>query len=135
MSIQKWSKVFGIVFLLVGILGFVPGITSDGHLLGIFEVDTIHNIIHLLSGIIALAVAGSEKGARGYFKIFGIVYAIVAVVGILQGTTVLGIIAVNTADNILHVVLAIVILAIGFGGKKHAMMPPSQPMQQSQQQM
>jgi hypothetical protein len=125
MSIQKWSKVFGVVFLLVGILGFVPGITTDGHLLGIFEVDTVHNIIHLLTGIIALAVAGSASKARGFFKIFGVVYAVVAVVGILHGSSVLGLIGVNMADNILHVVLAIVILAIGFGGKKSAPVAPT----------
>ena len=122
MTTQKWAKVFGIVFVLIGILGFVPGITSNGQLLGIFEVNTVHNLIHLLSGIVFLAVMGSEAKSITFFKIFGVVYAIVAIVGILQGNTVLGIFGVNTADNILHVVLALVILSIGFGSKKSMMM-------------
>ena len=63
MNVRTLAKVFGVVFVLVGILGFVPGITSGGHLLGIFEVDTTHNIIHLISGILAfVAVSCSLKG-------------------------------------------------------------------------
>ena len=120
MNIQKWAKIFGIVFVLIGVLGFVPALTPNGNLLGLFEVNAIHNVIHLLSGIAALALAGTVSGARGYFKVFGIVYAVVAVVGIIQGTTVLGLIGVNLADNILHVVLAIAILSLGFGSKSPA---------------
>lgn len=108
------AMVFGVVFLLVGILGFVPGITSSGKLLGIFEVDTLHNIIHLLSGVLALGL-GSMGGSYGkmYLVGFGAVYALVAVVGLVQGDTVLGLIDVNAADNILHVVLAVALLGAG----------------------
>lgn len=121
MHIQKLAKLFGIVFIAIGILGFVPGITSNGNLLGIFEVGTLHNIIHLLSGIVALAMAGDAMKARTYFKVFGVVYAIVTIVGFLQGNTVLGLIGVNVADNLLHLVIAIVALALGFGGSKSSM--------------
>lgn len=121
MNTQKLAKLFGIIFIAVGILGFIPGITSNGHLLGIFEVDTLHNVIHLLSGIVALMCAGSAMKAKTYFKVFGIVYGLVTVLGFLQGTTVLGLIGVNVADNLLHLVISVVALAIGFGGKKSSM--------------
>lgn len=113
--IQKLAWVFAVVFILIGILGFVPGITTDGHLLGIFEVSLLHNIIHLATGIIAALVASSEENARLYFKVFGVVYALVAVIGFVQGTSVLGLIGVNLADNILHVAIALVALWAGFG--------------------
>lgn len=112
--IRKLAILFGVVFVAVGLLGFVPGITTDGKLLGIFQVSTLHNIIHLLSGIAALIAAGNEAYARLYFRIFGVVYGLVAIIGWLQGTTVLGLIDVNVADNVLHTVLAIAILAVGF---------------------
>lgn len=117
--IKQLSLVFGIVFLLIGVLGFVPGVTtSDNLLLGIFAVGVIHNIIHLLSGAAAVLASRDESYAQLYFRIFGAVYAVVAIVGWIQGTTVLGIIPVNTADNILHTVLAVAILGVGFGVPK-----------------
>lgn len=116
--VQKLAWVFAAVFALVGILGFVPGITSNGHLLGIFEVDLIHNIIHLVSGIaFAFAARSSAATSRLTFKVFGGVYALVTIVGFVQGDTVLGLIGVNMADNVLHLAIAAVALAIGFGVK------------------
>lgn len=122
--VQKLAWVFGIVFLAVGVLGYVPGITSGGMLLGIFMVDGLHNIIHILSGIVAILAAwGSGSYARLYFKVFGVVYGLVTIVGFLQGDTVLGLFMVNTADNLLHLVIAAVALWIGFGMKEEGMMP------------
>ena len=118
--LKKLSVLFGIVFLTIGLLGFVPGITTDeGLLLGIFKVDAIHNMIHILSGVAAL-VAGtrSEDYAQLYFRVFGVVYAVVALVGLMQSDTVLGLIDINAADNVLHIVLAVAILGIGFGVPK-----------------
>ena len=105
---RKLATLFGAVFVVVGILGFVPALApmhSDGmrYLLGLFMVGGVHNIIHLLSGIAALAGASkSERYARLYFQVFGSVYALVTIIGFIQKTTVLGIFDVNTADNFLH---------------------------------
>lgn len=116
MNFKNLSMMFGAVFLLVGILGFVPGITNDDNLLlGIFQVSAIHNIIHIASGVAALAASTSEAYGKLYFQIFGVVYLIVAAVGWVQGDTVLGLIDVNVADNILHTVLGVAIAGIGFG--------------------
>lgn len=123
--VKQISWVFAIVFLAVGILGFVPGITSNGHLLGIFEVDTLHNIIHLVSGLVFLYAAMTPAKAGLVYKVFGVVYALVAVIGLIQGDTVLGLINTNMADHLLHVVLAVLILYVGFGMKEKSMPAPA----------
>jgi hypothetical protein len=114
--VKTMAAIFGIVFLLVGILGFVPGITDNGHLLGIFHVNAAHNVVHILSGITALIAAGmGVRAAQNYFRIFGLVYGLVAVLGFMGGDQpVLGIIANNAADNWLHVAIALVSLCLGF---------------------
>ncbi len=123
--LKTFSWVFAAVFLAVGALGFVPGATDGGMLLGIFMVDMIHNIIHLATGVVALLVAlSSDKHRRLFFQIFGVVYALVAVIGLVQGNTVLGIIQTNMADHILHVVIALVALYVGFGMKDKPMAMP-----------
>ncbi len=127
MNIQKAAKWFGIVFLLIGVLGFIGALTPEGKLLGIFAVDAVHNIIHILSGIVALALAGSAKGARSFFQIFGIVYALVTVIGLLGSGSILGFFMVNGADNILHLVISVIALYFGFSGSK----PMNTPMQSS----
>jgi hypothetical protein len=120
--LQKLSMVFGVIFLLIGILGFVPGITTDGHLLGIFHVNALHNIIHLVSGAVALwAGMTSAKASKMYFQIFGVIYAVVTVLGFLSGDDpILGLVANNMADVILHLVIAAVALYAGFGMKAPA---------------
>jgi hypothetical protein len=116
--LKKLAMVFGVVLLLVGVLGFVPGITTDGFLLGIFQVDMLHNIIHLASGAVALwAGMTSMKASKMYFQVFGVVYALVAVLGIVMGSTGVFGMLMNTADNALHVVIAVVALYAGFGMK------------------
>jgi hypothetical protein len=123
--IQKLAWVFGIVLTLVGVLGFVPGVTTDMMLLGIFHVDMLHSIIHIVSGLAALAAAWGMYSSRLYFQVFGVVYALVAVVGFVQGDTVLGLIGVNMADNLLHVVIAALALYAGFMVKESPAMIPS----------
>lgn len=109
-----YAKVLGAVLTLVGLLGFVPAFVSNGNLLGIFAVDPLHNVIHLASGIVGLAAGFAAGGnyARTYAGVFGAVYALVTVVGFIQGHTVLGLINVNAADNVLHTLIAAASLAV-----------------------
>ena len=94
------------VLLIVGGLGFY----SDP-LFGIFEVDALHNIVHLLTGVLGLlAVSMDWEGM--FAKVFGVVYALVAVFGFWMGGM-LGM-QMNMADNLLHLVLALVFLCLGF---------------------
>lgn len=113
--LKKAVTLVGVVFVLIGVLGFIPALTPDDKLIGIFAVDGLHNIVHLASGLVALAAAGAGSAAsRTYFQIFGVVYAVVTVLGFLQGNTVLGLLTVNLADNFLHLVLAAAFLYLGF---------------------
>lgn len=122
MNVQKLAWIFAVVFILIGILGFIPGITSEGMLLGVFMVDTMHNIVHLLSGVVAALTAGaSAKASRTYFQVFGIVYAVVTIWGFFM-SPVLGFLHVNGSDNILHLIIAVVALWAGFGMKQNASM-------------
>ncbi len=109
------AKVWGFIFLIVGILGFVPAAAPDGHLLGIFHVNGPHNFVHLLTGVVAL-ICGYQSvyASRMYFLVFGIVYGLVAALGFLAGPNpVLGFIANNIADAWLHVGIAVVSIALG----------------------
>jgi Domain of unknown function (DUF4383) len=103
-------------------MGFIPALTPDGQLLGIFAVNPAHNLVHLLTGVLGL-VAGfmlSGQYARLYVLIFGIVYTVVAIVGFVQGTTILGVLPTGLADNALHALLAISFLGAYFATPSEA---------------
>ena len=116
----------GAVFLLVGILGFVPGITANydqlafaGHmsgalLLGVFAVSVLHNLVHAAFGVAGLLLARTTAGARGFLVYGGIVYLVLWLYGILIGhESVANIVPVNTADNWLHLALGVAMVALG----------------------
>jgi hypothetical protein len=123
--LKKIALVFGVVFIAVGLLGFVPAAAPDGHLLGLFHINPLHNVVHIASGAVALwAAMSSERNAKLYFQIFGVVYALVAVLGFVYGDeAILGLIANNAADTWLHVVIAVVALYLGFGVKTAEVSP------------
>ena len=112
MNTRMAGMVLGAVFILVGILGFIPNPLVSPT--GLFVVNPLHNIVHLVSGAVILGGVYSFGSALG-LKIVGIVYAIVAVLGLVmtQDNMLFGI-AMNMADHWLHVVLAVVILLAGF---------------------
>lgn len=118
--VKTAAILFGIVFLAVGILGFVPGATTnvDGMpmLLGIFHVNTAHNFVHLASGVVFLLCGMAGAGpSRTFFRIFGLIYALVAVLGFMNPNgPLLGMISNNPATTWLHVVLAAAMLFLGF---------------------
>ncbi len=114
--LKNLATAFGVIFIAVGVLGFVPGVTTNDHLLGIFHINLVHNVIHLLSGAVALfAGMTSAKSAKIYFQVFGIVYALVAVLGFVYGNNdVLGLVANNMPDTLLHIAIAAVALCAGF---------------------
>ena len=115
----------GGVFLLVGLLGFIPGITtgplaaygheSGAHLLGVFQVSILHNIVHLLFGVAGLALGRSASGARQYLVWGGAIYLVLFVYGLIFGGTpsAANFVPMNMADNILHLVLGVGMLALG----------------------
>ena len=117
MSLKKIAVIFGVVFVAVGVLGWVPTVNPGGKLLGLFDVNAAHNVVHLATGIIAILVGmSSDKASKMFFQVFGVIYALVAVLGFYSGDQpLLGIVSNNGADSVLHVVIAVVALYLGFG--------------------
>ena len=109
-----YALALGATLTLVGILGFVSALAPNSELLGIFEVDPLHNAIHIVSGVVGLTVAFTASGvySRYFALIFGVVYGLVTVVGFIQQTTVLGLIHVNLADNVLHLLITAASIAV-----------------------
>ena len=124
------AMVFGWVLLVVGILGFIPGITVNGpgpvtghsappaRVIGIFEVNVLHSVVHVLSGVVLLAGAYMMAGAnaRTYNLVLGVVYVVVFLAGLLVAP-IANLVAIDTADNALHLLLGVVLLAVPFVAK------------------
>ncbi|MFD1072932.1 DUF4383 domain-containing protein [Longispora fulva] len=124
--VQVAAMGVGAVFALVGVLGFVPGITTHlgsitfaGHesgamLLGAFQVSVLHNIVHLLFGIAGLAMARTWSGARMFLVAGGAIYLALWLYGLIVGHgSTANFVPVNTADNWLHLGLGVAMLALG----------------------
>jgi hypothetical protein len=125
-AVQKAALAVGIVFLAVGVLGFIPGITtnysalaiyshhSDALLLGIFQVSILHNIVHLLFGVAGFLLARTVSGARNYLVWGGAIYLVLFVYGLIVGQrSAANFVPVNTADDFLHLVLGAGMIALG----------------------
>jgi len=133
-AVQKAAAAVGIVFLLVGVLGFIPGITtsydtlsfashhSEAKLLGLFQVSVLHNIVHLLFGIAGLALARTISGARNYLVVGGIIYLVLFVYGlVVSQESAANFVPVNTADDVLHLVLGLGMIGLGVAlTRRHA---------------
>ncbi len=130
--VQTVAMVVSAVFLLVGVLGFIPGVTTDydtmqfaGHgssamLLGVFQVSILHNIVHLLFGIVGLAMARSAGGARLYLIGGGVIYLLLWIYGlIIDHGSAANFVPLNNADNWLHLGLGVgmIVLGLVLGGR------------------
>ena len=128
---QTYALVFGVVLVAAGVLGFFyessfstgdDTLTDRDAVLGILDVNGWHNVVHILSGVVGLAVAGSYTNARLYALGFGAVYIVVAILGFIagDGDSIFSLIPVNTEDNVLHVL-------IGVAGLGAGMATPAEP--------
>ena len=121
------ATIFGAVYILVGLLGFaVTGgvgfiATEGGLLLGIFMVNPLHNIAHLLIGA-ALLIGGlvSARAAKTVNIVVGAAYLLLGIVGFFLAGTALNILALNTFDHFLHLVSALVLLGVGLAAERGA---------------
>ena len=126
---QLYALIFGITLVGAGIVGFFYEASfSSGNdaardaVLGILDVNGWHNLVHILSGVIGLAVVGSYANARLYALLFGAVYIVVAILGFIYGNgdEIFSIVPVNTEDNVLHAL-------IGIAGIGAGMATPAEP--------
>ncbi|CAA9491179.1 MAG: hypothetical protein AVDCRST_MAG17-784 [uncultured Solirubrobacterales bacterium] len=121
---QLFSLVTGIVLIAVGVLGFFvnsmfnmgPGVSGDE--LIVFEVNGWHNIVHLATGAFLVFMAASARSAVTGLLIFGILYVIVTIYGFVDGDDLLTIVPINTADNFLHLALALAAIAVALSARK-----------------
>lgn len=121
------ATVFGAVYVLVGLLGFVVtgGVaflsTQGNLLLGIFEVNPFHNVAHILIGA-ALLIAGlsTVRAAKTVNTVIGAAYLLLGIVGFFLVGTAANVLALNTPDHFLHLGSAIVLLGVGLGAEKAA---------------
>ena len=130
MDTRRAALLFGIVFLVVGILGFVPGVNQmhhgdpasenlsvggpgHGNLFGLFHVNVLHNAVHLLFGVWGVLAARTFAGAKSYLNGAGAIYLLLAICGyfIPDG---FGIVPIGGADVGLHALLGVVLLGAGF---------------------
>jgi hypothetical protein len=113
--INNYAKTMGVILVLVGIFGFIPSLTPNGMLFGMFMVDSMHNIIHLVSGAIFLAAGFSDNWelCKRVTLLFAIVYGLVTLLGFISPDKVVLGMHMNMADNVLH--LAITASALIFG--------------------
>lgn len=124
-AVERAAMAVGAVFLLVGILGFIPGITSNydqltgaGHhsgalLLGVFQVSYLHNAVHLIFGVAGLSMARSVRLARAYLLVGGVIYLALWIYGlVIDHDSAANFIPLNNADNWLHLVLGVGMLVL-----------------------
>ena len=126
---QLFALVFGAVLVLAGVIGFFYetsfAIGDDSPreaVLGILDVNGWHNVVHLASGAIGLAVMGSAVASRTYALGLGVVYVLVTILGFAVGNggTILGLVPINTEDNILHLLIALAALGAYFASSPRA---------------
>jgi len=132
MTTRQFALALGLGFVVAGIAGFFPspadppaGLTQThgfGHALGILPVNTIHNAVHILFGLMGImASRGALMSARGYAQFVAIAYALLAVLGLLpQTNTTFGLIPIYGADVWLHAIIAGAAAYFGFAARDAA---------------
>ncbi|MCZ7429688.1 DUF4383 domain-containing protein [Micromonospora sp. WMMA1949] len=124
--VRRLASGFAVLLLLLGALGFVPGITSDyadlrvagpgsgARLFGVFQVSVVHNLVHLVLGLAGLLLARTVAGARAFLVGAGAVYLVLWLAGLaIDGRDAANVLAVNHADSWLHLLLGAAMLASG----------------------
>lgn len=133
-AVQLGATVTGAVFLVAGILGFVPGITtgvgglgfaglgSQAFLLGLFQVSILHNLVHVLFGIAGLILGRTPAAARSYLVWGGAIYLVLFTYGLVDGAGSLNFVPLNAADNVLHFVIGagMVVAGVVLGRRRAA---------------
>jgi Domain of unknown function (DUF4383) len=127
---QLYAGGFGAVLLLTGIIGFFVDSSfttpPTGDELIVFDVNGWHNVVHVLSGVAGLVLMRTAAGGRAFALGFGVIYGVVTLWGLIAGDSVLGIVAVNGADNLLHLAIAVTGIVAGLASRPER--APSSPI-------
>ncbi len=134
MQVRYFALILGIIYLLVGIAGFIPGLVTypvvvdpaaapvdHGLLLGLFPVNFLHNLVHIVFGIWGIVAYRSFGGAVTFSRVFAVVFGLLAVLGLIPGlNTLFGLVPLYGHDIWLHAVTALVAAWFGFGQPSRA---------------
>ena len=133
MNVRRFAMIFGLIYLLVGIAGFIPQLlqappgdapqvaveTLHGYLLGLFPVNVLHTIVHLLIGIWGLVAAKSLGASVTYARSLAVIYGVLAIMGLIPGAnTTFGLIPIHGHDVWLHAGTALIAAYFGFAAKR-----------------
>lgn len=133
MKTRYFALVIGIVYLLVGLIGFIPAFRGmDGHtmpnlavnaqsgyLLGLFPINVLHNLVHLLVGVLGIGAYTNYAAARGYARGLAIFYGLLTIMGLIPVlNTTFGLIPIFGADVLLHAVTALIAAYFGFAARE-----------------
>lgn len=128
-TVQRVAQIFGVVFILVALAGFYTGgmnMEADPAtapmIMGMFPINLVHNIVHLLFGIWGLAASRSWSGAKQYAQIAGVLYLVLAVLGFVAPDG-FGMVPLGGNDIWLHAVLGLVLAGVGFTAKPETVTP------------
>ena len=122
--VGKFAKIIGAVFVAVGLLGFIPQLVTDGKLLTLFPVNGMHNAVHIALGLWGIGVAQNAGSALTYCRAITVIYALLAVCGLIPATnTLFGLAPIGGMDIPLHAVLAVAASYFGFGAPSKAAAP------------
>jgi hypothetical protein len=105
---------FGIALIFAGVAGFLPSFTPTGVLFGYFTASPMHNVFHMMTGVIAIMAATSYRTARMFFQGIGLFYTAIAIWGFWSAGN-LYIMQLHLADNVLHIIIGVLALLVGFG--------------------
>lgn len=122
MQTRYWALAIGVIYLVVGIVAFIPALYTSppatphvdvtgsyGLLLGLFPVNVLHNVLHIIIGIIGIGVFGSGRASRAYSRALFLIFGLLAIMGFIpQANTVFGLIPIFDNDVWLHTATAIV---------------------------
>jgi hypothetical protein len=115
LMLTTYARVFGALFVAVGLLGFVPPLVPNGNLLGVFPVNAAHNMVHIALGAWGIGAGVSLAAALIYFRGIAVIYGLLAVLGLIPAThTLFGLAPIHGADVLLHAVLAVIAAYLGF---------------------
>jgi arginine exporter protein ArgO len=131
-AVEKATVAVAAVFVVIGVLGFIPGVTtnydrlewfgpeSEALLLGVFQVSILHNLVHLGFGLLGVAAARAIDSSRVYLVGGGALYAVLWLYGLLvDKDSEANFVPLNTADDWLHLILAVVMIGLGLALTDH----------------
>jgi hypothetical protein len=106
---------FGILFIFIGVAGFMPNFYSNELLFGYLSVDSMHNFVHLITGVLAIMAATRYSAAKVYFCVFGIIFILLALLGFWRNDFYM--MHMNLGDNIFHLIVGLIFAYLGFSAK------------------